>query len=654
MKNLKFLAFLFACFYGSTAYTQDKASRPNILWLSFEDVSAANIACYGNSSLKTPNMDSLARDGIQYMNASSNAPQCSPARSTLITGKYATTYAMDLHPVPEATPKDIFFPKWISEAGYYATNNKKTHYNTTVNHDLAWDENNVNASYNSPKRKKDQPFFAVFNSETSHMGRVRTFTTDGRRDYLKEGIDTSKLILPSYLPNLPEIRSDYAGHLEAIQDVDKWIGSILKDLRKKNLADNTIIFVFSDHGGCLPRGKGYLYETGLQVPLIVYIPPALRNKNLVGDYPRKDHSLVSFVDFAPTVLGLANAKAPFKLPGTSIINSVSASKIKYQFGFAANQLHHFMPVRTVSNGKFKYMRSFIPYKQFALRNYYQWGMPANMAVDKLFLSGKYANSIFTQAHERHPAEMLFDLEKDPFETNNLANQAQYKSTLTELRNALHKNMRETIDAGFFTPTERASQLIYNAVRAESFPLQDYHKLVELAGLAQAKDQAFLLKQITSPHPVLRYWAAVGLASIAVDGKIKVIPKALSAALNDSNPYVAAEAAFAHVYLGKSKLGIQNLLKASAKTDLKAGLSLLECISLDPSAKSYIKPFTSQLVKLGNDGDLIDNEDPALMARGILVNIGEMNMADMHGEEAYSRGLELNKGRRKMGPSPVVK
>ena len=162
---------------------------------------------------------------------------------------------MDIHPVPYDTPADIFFPQRLREAGYYCTNNSKTHYNSTTDNKSCWDECNNKASYNSTKRGKDQPFFAVYNTVTSHMGRIRTFHTDGRRDYTQEGIFPQQLTLPSYVPDLPEVRSDYAGHLEAVQDVDTWLGIFLKDLETRGLEDNTIIFFFSDHGGCVARGK---------------------------------------------------------------------------------------------------------------------------------------------------------------------------------------------------------------------------------------------------------------------------------------------------------------------------------------------------------------------------------------------------------------
>ena len=185
-----------------------KKQRPNILWLTFEDTSWYEFGCYGNRNVNTPVIDSLASEGILFTSAWATAPQSSPARSSLITGCYATSYGMDLHPYPFDTPYGIFFTQYLRDAGYYCTNNSKTHYNTTIDNKKCWDECSTKASYNSPSRKEGQPFFAVFNSVRSHMGIVRTFHTEGRRDYILEGINPDSLILPSHIPDMPEIRSD--------------------------------------------------------------------------------------------------------------------------------------------------------------------------------------------------------------------------------------------------------------------------------------------------------------------------------------------------------------------------------------------------------------------------------------------------------------
>lgn len=641
----------FCGLYTTQAEAADKKSeRPNILWLTFEDTSAYEFGCYGNKDVHTPHADSLAARGIQFMNAWSVAPQSSAARSSLITGCYSSTYGMDVHPVPYDTPADIFFPQWLREAGYYCTNNSKTHYNSTTDNKSCWDECTPRASYNSPRRGKDQPFFAVFNTVTSHMGRVRTFHTDGRRDYTQEGIYPSLLSLPSYVPDLPEVRSDYAGHMEAVQDVDTWLGFFLKDLKEKGLDDNTIIFFFSDHGGCVPRGKGYLYESGLEVPLIAYFPP--RWQHLAGRASGKDYSLVNFTDLGPTVLSIAGVKPPKHMQGKALCGKyASTEKREMQFALAANQLHHFMPVRAATDGRYKYIRSYIPYRQFALRNYYQWGMPSNKAWDRLVLGGHNTNPDWEQPFKSHPAEMLFDLENDPGELNDLSSSAEYAAVLDKMRQALSHHIRSTRDLGFFIPTSRQDVVLYNKVRKEKYPLDELYNLVELAGSATAADVPVLEKALSAPYPEMRYWAAVGMGQLGASGKVSTCPPALLALLEDKDAYIACEAAYAAAYLGETEKGIRRLNYPAEEADRKIGYSLLECLSLDkvmqPAIRAHLKDLKEKAETLPRKA----NEDAGLMARGILVNLGEMDIKDLHGPEAYKLGLKLNHGRRPMVPLP---
>lgn len=641
----------FCGLYATQAEAADKKSeRPNILWLTFEDTSAYEFGCYGNKDVHTPHADSLAARGIQFMNAWSVAPQSSAARSSLITGCYATTYGMDVHPVPYDTPADIFFPQWLREAGYYCTNNSKTHYNSTTDNKSCWDECTPKASYNSPRRSQDQPFFAVYNTVTSHMGRIRTFHTDGRRDYTQEGIYPSLLSLPSYVPDLPEVRSDYAGHIEAVQDVDTWLGFFLKDLKDKGLDDNTIIFFFSDHGGCVPRGKGYLYESGLEVPLIAYFPP--RWQHLAGRASGKEYSLVNFTDLGPTMLSIAGVKPPKHMQGKALYGKyASTEKREMQFALAANQLHHYMPVRAATDGRFKYIRSYIPYRQFALRNYYQWGMPSNKAWDRLVLGGHNTNPDWEQPFKSHPAEMLFDLENDPGELNDLSSSAEYAAVLGKMRQALSHHIRSTRDLGFFLPTSRQGVVLYNKVRKEKYPLDELYKLVELAGTATAADVPVLEKALSSPYPEMRYWAAVGMGQLGASGKVSTCPPALLALLQDKDAYIACEAAYAAAYLGETEKGIRRLNYPAEEADRKIGYSLLECLSLDKAMQPAIRAHLSDLKEKAETLPRKANEDAGLMARGILVNLGEMDIKDLHGPEVYQLGLKLNHGRRPMVPLP---
>lgn len=647
----KYYLFSAALLCGN-AHAKDvkrEQERPNILWLTFEDTSAYEFGCYGNTQVNTPNIDGLAARGTQFMNAWSVAPQSSPARSSLITGCYATTYGMDIHPVQHDTPPGIFFPQWLREAGYYCTNNNKTHYNSTTDNKSCWDECDKEASYNSAKRN-GRPFFAVFNTVTSHMGRVRTFHTDGRRDYTQEGIYPDQLVLPPHVPDLPEVRSDYAGHLEAAQDVDTWVGFFLKDLKEKGLDENTLVFVFSDHGGCLPRGKGYLYETGLRVPLVVYLPEKWRH--LAPQANGKDYSLVSFVDLGPTVLSLAGVKPPKQMQGKAVMGTYASSKkTEMQFALGANQLHHFMPVRAAMDGRYKYIRSYIPYRQFALRNYYQWGMPSNKAWDKLVIGGRNTNPHWDQPFNHHPAEMLFDLENDPFELNNLAQHPEHAATLVRFREGMSEHIRSTKDLGFFLPESRKEGILYNKVRKEKYPLDELYHLVERAGSATVADVPLFEKALTHPLKEMRYWAVVGFAQLATTGGYSSCPDALAALLNDDDALVACEAAYAMTYLGEKKRGVERLVNPAKEEDRKVGYSLLECLSLDEEMRPAILPYLASLKKAAEELPRKENEDAGLMARGILVNLGELPIKELHGKEAYKAGLKLNHGRRPMVPLP---
>ena len=424
----------------------------------------------------------------------------------------------------------------------------------------------------------------------------------------------------------------------------------MKDLKDKGLDDNTIIFFFSDHGGCVPRGKGYLYESGLKVPLIAYFPE--KWKHLANGKSGKDNNLVNFTDLGPTVLSLAGVKPTKNMQGKAIFGEyASKEERKVQFAFAANQLHHFMPVRAVTDGHIKYMRSYIPYRQFALRNYYQWGMPSNKAWDKLVLGNHNTNPDWALTFDAHPAEMLFDLDKDPGELHDLSSSPEYAEVLAKMRNELSNHIRNTHDLGFFLPTSRTGHVLYDVVRKEKYPMEELYKLVEAAGIGDVASLPLFEKAIASSHRDMRFWGAVGYAELAHKKQISQCPKALADLLKDEDPYVASEAAYAVTYLGKPQEGIARLINPAKEEDRKIGYSSLECISLDPAMRDYIRQFLPQLKEAAETLPRKKNEDSGLMARGILVNLGELDIKLLHGPEAYKEGLKLNHGRRPMVPLP---
>lgn len=609
--------------------------RPNILWLTVEDISPELFGCYGNPYVSTPNIDHLAEKGVRYTNAYSNAPYCSPARATIISGAYATTYGTDIHRSPVVVPEEqYFFPRHLRESGYFCTNRVKRDYNTTKATDAwidqnVWNYNDRRATYNNPERGPVQPFFAVFNNTVTHMTRVITLGTEGRPSHR---IDPESVTLPPHVPDLPEIRSDYAVHLEGAEDVDKWVGLFLKDLKEAGVADDTIIFFFSDHGGCLPRGKGYPYESGLRVPFIVYAPPKwqhlLRDKpGSVSDRP------IAFVDLAPTVLSLAGLDAQAYHQGIAFLGDNAGEARAYNFGFRTNRGTHYDPARTISDGRFKYIRNFTPGKPDSLRQFYQWQMPAQLAWDRHHLSDDLPES-FNYLFKPKPAEMLFDLESDPWERNNLAENPDYAEKLQELRNELLIHLHQTDDLGFF-PKSIKHQLnrkgIWEWVQVSGYPLDELIDTAWIASKGNSENLNRFVDLIQNERPEMRFWGVTGINLLLKQGAIKALPSGFEKLTNDSCPEVAVAAAEGIIYVQPQK-GLEILVELfKDPVTSAAAASTLE--GLDIKDPRFLEELT----------ELHEAETERLVRqrelRSLLINANALPLDDYFSEEEWQAGEE---------------
>lgn len=620
--------------------------RPNILWLSFEDTSPYEFACYGNPDNRTPVIDSLARIGLQFMNAYSNGPQSSPARSTLITGCYATTYGMDWHRRRVPTPADIFFPQYLRDAGYFCTNNQKTDYNSTINNAVCWDECHNGATYNSPARRADQPFFAVFNSNLTHMSRITSYHLDGRRDFAVEGLDPRTLALPPQVPDIEAIRSDYAFHLEGSADVDRWVRIFLDDLKARGLDDNTIVFVFSDHGGCLPRGKGFCYETSFRVPMVVYLPPKWQHlsKMPVG---KPVERMVAFVDMAATVLSVAGIEPPKHMQGHPFLGKYDTVERKLQFGFVANQAKHYLPQRTVSDGHYKYVRRYIPYKSDVLLNSFQWQMPSNLYWDKTYFEGQCRSEACRLPYERSEAELFFDLEKDPFELHNLAGDSRYAAEQARLRAELDKHVRQSVDLGFYTVRGKSDKTpLYERVRTAPYDLGALYDLVELTATVTVQDIPVLRRTIRQGRSEMKFWAAVNLGVLARRGELKKAPEELVGLLQHVDGQIAQEAASAIAYTDRSADAFDFILAHPDNTNA------LEVLSLDREMTPKVPEKVRRMVReMSCENPGID-KDLRIDFRKVLVNWGELPAEQLYGPDVYEAGLKVNRTRRALIPIPA--
>ena len=624
-------------------------SRPNILWLTFEDTSWYELGCYGNKSAKTPVIDSLAKEGIIFQNAYSCGPQSSPARSTLITGCYATTYAMDWHRHRVKTPEDIFFPEYLRKAGYFCTNNKKTDYNSLADDKTFWDECGTEASYNSPARAESQPFFAVFNSNQTHMSRLTSVHTDGRRNFSKEGLAPKSLELPPYVPDIYQVRSDYALHLEGVQDIDRWVRIFIEDLKARGLDKDTIIFIFSDHGGCLPRGKAFSYETSFRVPMIAYFPEKYRH--LAGRLEGHTGQLVCFADMAPTMLSLAGVEIPGYMQGHAFLGPQKREERKYQYGFMCNRAFHYVPSRTVSDGRYKYIRYYIPYKKDALFNYFQWQMPANLWWDRTYFSGK-CDRARSRPYEYAPAEALYDISADPYELHNLIGAPAFSLKAASLREQLSRHIRQTGDLGFLPDFCREGRCPYDYARAEGYDIEKLYRLAEMTVCVSEDDLEELLGILSGDMPdEFKYWATVNLAVLAGQGKLSCGTELLEEMLEE-NEDIAQEAAYALCLTQDREAGFSYLAQHPENT------TALEILSLEKEfRKSGFPRDVMEMLRTASwkyeqkDRKKMPNGNDGIGARKVLVNLGEIPADELYGDKIYEIGKRVNMIRKKTIPLP---
>ena len=343
--------------------------RPNILWISCEDISP-DLGCYGSTELKTPNIDRLAAEGIRYTNTFTVAPVCAPNRSGIITCMYPPsigsmhmrTKNKKLNIEYEAVPPDYVkcFTEYLRTAGYYCTNNSKTDYQFTPPV-TAWDRSGRNHNDWSG-RAGGQPFFSVINFTTTHESKIRV-------PLEKEPvIDPDSVTLPPYYPDTPVVRRDWARYLDNIETMDKQVGEVLERLENDGLADNTVVFFWSDHGRGLPRAKRWLYDSGTHVPLIIRWPGVIK-AGTVSD------EIINSIDLSATVLSIAGVEVPSYAQGQPFLGKQKAEPREYAFSHRDRMDEKYDMVRSARDKRFRYIRNFMPEMPYAQHIDYMDMMP---------------------------------------------------------------------------------------------------------------------------------------------------------------------------------------------------------------------------------------------------------------------------------------
>jgi uncharacterized sulfatase len=477
------------------------------------------------------------------------------------------------------------FTQYLREAGYYCANNKED-YNLDKP-GLVWDDSSPGAHYRN--RKPGQPFFADFYLAPPAEAWPR-LTKD----------DVARLRVPAYHPDTPEVRQDWARHYEHIAAIDAMVGDKLKELEDTGLAKDTIVFFYSDHGADMPRCRRLVYDDGLHVPLIVYVPEKWRQL-VPPDYQpgAATARLVSGVDFAPTVLSLVGIKPPSTMQGRSFLGKYSTEPRQYLFGFRGRMDERIDLIRSVRDQRYVYIRNYLPHKIYGqhVRTMFQ---QASTQVWKKLFDDKKLNAVQSAFWRPKPVEELYDLENDPDEVHNLAESPAHRHTLERLRQAQRDHLLEIHDVGLLPEDEihrrsRGTTPYEMARDPRKYPLARILGAAELASSLRPAATPELVKLLGDADSAVRYWAALGflmrgptavntatnnLAKALDDpapavriaaaealgryGQEEELRKSLDVLLNLSNPvsngpYVAIEALNAIDNLGPRAAGLKNAI-----------------------------------------------------------------------------------------------
>jgi len=577
------------------------AERPNILWISCEDTSPWLGFC-GEKFATTPNLDALARGGVYFRNAFVTAPVCAPSRFAIITGCYATSYGTQRlrshFPVPDTLKG---FPTYLRQAGYYCGNNVKTDYNTSAEQRLiaeSWDECSGTAHYKN--RKPGQPFFAVFNLTETHQSQAFESTPPKLKP--EERHDPATAPIPPYYPDTPTAHRTMARIHDCITAMDQHVGRLLKELDEAGLRDKTIIFFWPDHGQGIPRGKRTLWDTGLKIPLVVWLPEKYRSLAPAAPGGTCDR-LVSLVDLGPTMLSLLELPIPPHMQGRAFLGPAASAPRDYLFG-ARDRVDEVNEVsRSVRDARFLYIRNFMPDVSWAQPETYSDQLELRREIMQLAAAGKLNAAQLAYAGPRKPVEELYDTEKDPWQINNVATDPAYKQDLERLRKALRDWQTETRDLGMLHETqagkfcERSGKSLIETANDSLYPLD---RVLDTAWCVGLPDQtAEFAKRLTTTGPTVKYWAAIGLRVAGHDAAVAA-KDALQKALAEESSSVRIEVAGILAQHFDDRAALDRLTTELSGDDEKAQVHAARTLQmLGEKARPALPALQSTLPKLKN-------------------------------------------------------
>ncbi|MCM5664061.1 sulfatase family protein [Galbibacter mesophilus] len=552
---IKCIGVFVLLFFSKLLIAQD---RPNILWITFEDTSPQFIGCYGNTVAETPVMDKMASEGVRFTNAFSTGTVCSASRSTIITGIPTYKLGTGNHRSNYAIPDFVKgFPKYLKENGYYATNNKKTDYNVENAQEFiknTWDESSKTAGWWN--KKEDRPFFSVFNVEDSHQSRTMSMTYEWYEknvlaylpresnnaqpisnevyDYKNTNLSTldpeksgfiglhkkhwiseDAFKMPPFYKDSPQMRKQMARVYNSLKLADMKMGRLLQRLKNDGLMENTIVFIFSDHGEGIPRAKTNGIGLGYRIPFMVWFPEKYKHLSPWGTGVVTDE-LINFEDLAPTMLSLTATKIPDYLKGRPFLGDKRENAPEYKLLSSDRADNGIDLVRTITDGEFIYSRNFLPFfPEVKYLRYVEIG-EITQQMHKDYEEGKL-DSLQKSLLEPRPTEVLYNLQNDPWETENLIEKEDYSAIAQKMRALLEEKVLANKDI-LFAPEYELEQISKTGtpyeyrLNDENYPLNEIFEVANLVGKDDTKKELF--KSLESSNKFVRYWASIGLYAIS--------------------------------------------------------------------------------------------------------------------------------------------
>ena len=547
----------------ATNHGSGRAASPNILWISLEDITPM-MGCYGDRYARTPAFDGLAAEGIRYTRAHAVSPVCSPSRSSVITGMYPSSLGTMHHRSSARPPKFLkMLPSFLREAGYYTCNNSKKDYNMAS---AAWHVSSGKAHWRNRPDKK-QPFFAVFNLGQCHSS-ITKIPEDkivkARLSRLKpeDFHDPEKAPIPPYHPDVPEFRLAWARYYDAVTQVDYRAGDLIDQLKEDGLWDDTIVFVWADHGVGMPRGKHNAWEQGTHVPLIVRFPKKYQRLAPVKPGSVID-GLVTLMDLGPSALALAGLETPAWMHGRPLLCK-GKGEIEYRdyvISMRDRLDTRFEMVRSVRDERYRYQRNFYPHLPFKPHEDFEFNAPVLRKWVELARQGKLTGPQAMLNLRFKPIEELYDSRNDPHMIHNLADDPKYEAVVQRMRAQLHDWMVKTRDLGILEEAEMVERARNGSPWDLGQSLANYEQILDTADL-QLRGKAAtakLLARAKDPDAAVRFWAVLGLAACR-SGDEPVV-SGLKSALQDESVSVRITAAEGLFNLGRYEEGLPALIGA---------------------------------------------------------------------------------------------